>query len=57
MQPDPLREEDESEQVATGGPVGPYAALKSRYDRLQQIGLRVQNVCDNLAGQLERVQV
>lgn len=57
MQPDPLREDDDSDQVATGGPVGPYAILKARYDRLQQIGLRAQNFCDDLAGQLERVQV
>ena len=57
MRPDPLRADDDSDQVASSGPVGPYSVLKARYDRLQQIGLRVQNACDDIAAQLERVQV
>ena len=56
MQPDPLREDD-SDEVVHGERVGPYAILKARYDQLQQIGLRGQNICDDLAAQLERAQV
>ena len=57
MQSDPLFEPDDCEEVGSDGTTGPYAALKARYERLQRIGLRAQNTCDDLASHLERVQV
>jgi hypothetical protein len=58
MELDPAAiEEEEFDAHYKSGPVMPHAVLKQKYDKLLTLALRVQNLLDDLASALERVQV
>ena len=57
MEPDPTEEDDDSDDDQQSTAANPYGALKARYDSLLEKALRIQNFMDDLASQLERVQV
>jgi hypothetical protein len=56
MQQDPPGIEPENESLETGT-ANPVAALRAKLDRLQRVGLTVQNVLDGVACVMERFGV